>query len=338
MWHRIEEWGSEHPVMLGGAIFVIGAIIVYLMTRGPSAAPQQGQGQDLSGYYTAQAQATQAGNAYQSQQVQAQAAIAQAQLGLQAVHERVAGDLALGTISSQTALGVAGLEHDTAAGQTAANLQLGTLQSTLSAQTAAGQTAASLQLGTLQSTLSAQVAQAGFDRDTRIVELNAGAATQQALYAANTALGQAGYAAQSAEAGYAAQVAQAMYGSATALGQASYAAQSAEAGYAAQVGVASYAAQSAQAGYAAQVAQAGYAAQSAETASGYAYQTAAAAGYATLSAQALGLVATNPDINRLSVTLPGGQIAAAWDKTPDTWVPLGPSGQNEYARSIAGLL
>jgi hypothetical protein len=195
MWHKIEAWAREHPAMLGIGIFIVGAIIVYLFARGSSApAPQQGQ--DLSAYYGAQAAAAQAGNAFQSQQVAAQAAVSQAQLALQAVHERVAGDIALGTIDSQTQLGVAGLQAGVMTGQTAADLQL----------------------GTLQSTLSANMVQAGYDRDIQAATLQYGAATEQARIASATALGTAAYGAQTAEAGFLAQVQQVAIQGATTLG------------------------------------------------------------------------------------------------------------------------
>jgi len=285
MWHQIERWGSDHPVLLGGAIFIIGAILIYLMTRGSSKAPQEGQ--DLSGYYTAQAQATQAGNAFQAQQVAAQAAIAQAQLGLQAVHERVAGDIEIGKIDSQTALGVAGLQT----------------------QVAVGETAAGLQLGTLQSTLSAQVAQAGFDRDVRTIELNTGAMTAASLYAANVALGQAGFAAQIAEGGYAAQVEQARIQSGTALGQAAYGYQTARdvAAYGSQtaLGQAAYGSQTAlgQAAYGAQTAQLGYGAQVQQA------LIAAQSGVINRAYDALG--ASGGGVQQFITPLGSGEVAAA---------------------------
>lgn len=320
-WHKVERWGSEHPVMLGIGIFVIGAVLLYLFVGGSKAAPAPVQ-QDLTGsYLTAQAQATQAGNNNAAAQayLQAQTTVSKDQLTASQGHD--AAQVTVADLAKQTYLGIAGIQASTD------QLAIGTQG----------------QVDMLGSTLAARTAQAGYDADvqkaiigstTTLGQANYDFLTAQALYQNQTQQtgilanrdisgqaynyygrrDEANYAAQTAEALYQAQTNQAgiyanrdisgqAYNYYTARDEASYdyqtaatrayfADQSAKAGYAADTAGYYFADQTAQAGYAADTAGYYYADQTAraqytaETASANADAAASRATAARVAADA----------------------------------------------------
>lgn len=295
VWHRIEAWGAEHPVMLGAGIFIIGAIVLWAFL--PGAAPPQQQAMMPAGPSDA---AIASGNALQAAQVQAQSQADMASKALEAAKTRVAGDISIADMETQTAIAVAGIQAHSA-----------DLATTAGASTAQ-----------LASTLNAGVENARTQASQNIAALNAGAATQQAMIASTTALGQAAYGAQTAEASYRAQVQVADIAGQVAMSGQDYNYRTAAAGYTAatqQAGIA----------YGAQTTQAAIAAGTQQQAE-----------YANLASQLAGYIGTGQVVGPIDIYLPHGEhiqsgIVPSFDV--NQWVVGGNAAQQEYARHILGV-
>jgi hypothetical protein len=181
-WHRIEAWGKAHPVMLGVLVFVIGAIILWLLIpRSGGAAAQAGPS---DAYYNAQAAMAASGNQLAAAQLAAQAHANDTQAQLTATQTQVAGAATIAGIQAQQATDIATIQAN----------YLTAHDKTVAAST------------DLASTLTAQVQGAGIAAQAHIADINASAATDAARIAATTQLGLASYQAQTAEAGYQAQL------------------------------------------------------------------------------------------------------------------------------------
>lgn len=187
-WHQIEHWGSQHPVLLGLGIFIVGAIVLFIfLPRKP--APESGailaQPQGPSdAYYGYQASLAEQGNRLAIATLETQAASDIAGKELTGLQTKIAGDVTIAGMQYQTIGHVAELQQ-------AADLS---------------QIAASAHSQDLASTLSAQVAQGAFDRDINLASINAAAVTEQARIGSSTALGIANYQAQIANSTIAAQL------------------------------------------------------------------------------------------------------------------------------------
>lgn len=239
-WHKLEAWGKAHPVGLGVAIFIFGAIIIYFLIPKKQASGTSGPS---DAYYNAVAQMAQSGNQLQAAQLGYQAQSAQLQDQLTLANNQIAGQETLATIDSQTQLGLANISA------TAQSAHDKTVQESTD----------------LASTLTAQVQTAGINAQTTIANINANAATQQTQIAAGEQLGIANYAAQTQEAGYAAQLDAFKTLTGAQLQAAAYNAQTQQDIIAGQVQVAGWQAQTTQQQNAAQLAAAQTIAQTQQT-------------------------------------------------------------------------
>jgi hypothetical protein len=160
-WHSIEEWGAKHPVALGIGVFVIGAIVIYLIF--PKSTPAPANTGPSDAYYQAQAAAITSGNQLSEAQLSAQQHANDTAAALAATQTQIAGNVSIASIQAATADTVTQLQTD-------------------AATSIANRQAASTDLA---STLAASVAGARVAADQNIAGLNAAAATSQAQIAAN---------------------------------------------------------------------------------------------------------------------------------------------------------
>src|SRR4051812_48043431 len=71
-WHKIERWGSEHPVLLGLGIFIVGALLLWMFL--PAGKQQEAAAPDSGAYLSSlQADAARAGNTLAAYQAAAKA-------------------------------------------------------------------------------------------------------------------------------------------------------------------------------------------------------------------------------------------------------------------------
>jgi hypothetical protein len=185
LWSKIEGWAKAHPMATGLIIFAVGAVLIYLFSRGSSTAATATAGQPSDAYYQAEAAVAASGNQLQAAQLQAQAQSTAYGDQLTAANNDIAGQVTLAQIQAQQNTTVASLQEKLGLAQT-------------SAQESVANTA---------STLTAQVQQAGITAQTNIANINATAATTQAQTAANEQLGIAATNAQVAESSTQAQLA-----------------------------------------------------------------------------------------------------------------------------------
>jgi hypothetical protein len=185
MWSKIEAWAKAHPMALGITIFVVGAILIYLFTRGSSAPATTGTGRPSDAYYQAQAAIAASGNQLQAAQLASQAQSNYVGAQLQAAQDQIGGQVALAQI---------------AAGQ---NTSIATLQADI-AKTGIGATQESTDLA---SSLTASVQNAGINAQVAINAANNAAATTNTTTAANEQVAIAGTNAQLQESSIQAQLA-----------------------------------------------------------------------------------------------------------------------------------
>jgi hypothetical protein len=151
------QWVKKHPVGSSVALFVGGAVILYLYYSGRSTAPAQSAAQpvdDTSSYLAAQ---------LQSEQLQAQQAsqLAQVQAAANAQASQVNGAVAVNTQNDQAAIDIAGLNASSANQIASLEAALGTTQSNNQAATDQLNisTSGQVQLGSINaSTQQAQIA------------------------------------------------------------------------------------------------------------------------------------------------------------------------------------
>lgn len=181
VWAEVEGWGKAHPVGLGVAIFVGGAIILYLFW--PSSAAQPAATGPSDAYYNAVASMAASGNQLQIAQLQAQQDANATQAAVTTANNQIAGQVSVATINGQTATSVAAIQA------TQDNYDV-------------AQQAATAQLA---STLNAQIQTAGYNTAQNIAAINAGAATTQAQINANAYITNSNNQATVAESSIAAQ-------------------------------------------------------------------------------------------------------------------------------------
>lgn len=200
-WHKLEHWGSQHPVLLGLGIFIVGAIILWMLIPSRSPAAQGGTtiAQPMGpsdAYYQYQASLAASGNALQIATLETQAASDIAGKQLVAKQTEVAGNISIADLLAQRDVSVTSLEQSGATSRTqiegaTAGYLAGLEQSGL---TSRQQIAASSM--DYQSTLAARVASENIAAQQTIAGISAGAATTQAQIAAGAYLGGRAYDAQ----------------------------------------------------------------------------------------------------------------------------------------------
>lgn len=134
MWDKIKEFAKEHPYALGAIIFIVGAILVYLIFHRSSSGATSTTDPNAA-YYSADAAAIQSGNQLYEQQMQ-----------LQAASQANQDQLAATTANYATQEQIAQLNANVATQQIQAQQESTDLASTLGAKLSSQQIAASLQM------------------------------------------------------------------------------------------------------------------------------------------------------------------------------------------------
>lgn len=134
-WEKIKEFAKEHPYALGVIVFVVGAILVYLIFHKSSSSGATNSADPNSSYYAADAAAIQSGNQLYEDQMQLQAYSAAQGDALSAQTEQYA---------SQEQIAQLGANVDTT--QITANQESTDLANTLSASVESQQLTAQQQI------------------------------------------------------------------------------------------------------------------------------------------------------------------------------------------------
>lgn len=149
MWGELESWGKAHPLALGLTIFAIGAVLIWLFSRGSSATnTSTSPTQPSDAYYQAQAAVAASGNQLQAAQLSAQSQANTVNAAVTANANQIAGQVALANIASNQAVATATIGADVTNKQTAASQESTDLASTLNALVQSKQVDASVNINT----------------------------------------------------------------------------------------------------------------------------------------------------------------------------------------------